>query len=103
MDGEMKSYPLFVGGGAGYWKPSHGSYTTFWNIRALFENGFGIEGPILLNGMGDGPNARLYGVHGNRPVRIEYGPGAIIKNTNEKPEYPSLFEKQLEQRLENRK
>lgn len=103
LEENKKSYPLFVGGGAGYWKPSHGSYTTFWNINVLFQNGFEVKEPILLYGMEDGPNARLFGVHGNLPLKLEYGPEALIMGTNKNPEFPSLFVRQLEHRLTNRK
>ena len=96
---DQTSYPLFVGGGAGYWKPSHGSYTTFWNINVQFSNGFDKDNPILLNGMEDGPNARLVGVHGNLPVKIAYGPDALIEKTNHRPAVPSLFSYQLKERL----
>ena len=103
LEDDKKSYPLFVGGGAGYWKPSHGSYTTFWNINIFFQNGFELNEPILLYGMEDGPNARLFGVHGNLPIKIEYGPDAMIEDTNKNPKFPSLFWKQLENRLSNKK
>ena len=53
-------YPLFEGGGAGYWKPSHGAYSTFWNINVEVTGGDSIA-PIELNGMDEGPFARIIG------------------------------------------
>ncbi|MEQ8472595.1 MAG: hypothetical protein RIC35_15495 [Marinoscillum sp.] len=97
--GEQRSYPLFAGGGAGYWKPSHGSFTTFWNINVAFQNGFGSEEPVVLNGMTDGSNARLIGIHGNLPIQIDYAPNPIIENTNKRMDkIPSLYHYQLKKR-----
>jgi hypothetical protein len=59
---EDNSYPLFVGGGAGYWKPSHGAYSTFWNINVTVLNEKNATTPVLLNGMNDGPFANIKGV-----------------------------------------
>ncbi len=100
LNGE-NSYPLFAGGGAGYWKPSHGSYTTFWNIDVNFEDGFEQNKTVILNGMKDGPNARLIGVHGNLPVEVVYGPSAYIEQLNEEmTQIPSLYRYQLKKRTE---
>lgn len=95
----QRSYPLFAGGGAKYWKPSHGSFNTFWNINVQFSNGFNSDQPVLLNGMEDGVAARLVGVRGNLPVTIEYGPAPYIESTNIAPKQPSLYEYQLNKRL----
>lgn len=95
-----KTYPLFAGGGAGYWKPSHGSYSTFWNIQVNFLSDLKNNDPILLNGMKDGPFARLIGVYGNHPIKIEYGPKAYIEFTNKEiKNAKSLYEYQLKKRL----
>lgn len=97
---EDRSYPLFEGGGAGYWKPSHGAYSTFWNIKVNTLGGFEHKENILLNGMKDGPYARIIGVYGNQKFTIEYEPKAYIECTNMfLKEYPSLYKYQLEKRL----
>lgn len=93
------SYPLFKGGGAGYWKPSHGAYSTFWNIKIHFLSSLDQKKPILLYGMKDGPYARLIGVHGNHPLEVKYGPKAYIKMSNHKISPVSLYNYQLEKRL----
>ena len=94
------SYGLFEGGGAGYWKPSHGSYTTMWNIAVNFQNGFESAEPATLDGMKDGPNARLIGIYGNLPITIEYGPNPYLEMTNEEiKEIPSLYHYQLNKRI----
>ncbi|MCV9387299.1 glycoside hydrolase family 55 protein [Reichenbachiella ulvae] len=95
----QQSYPLFAGGGAGYWKPSHGAFTTFWNVKVNFLNGFDQEEEVTLDGMKDGPSARLVGVHANRPIKIQYGPQPYIAATNQElRKVPSLFTYQLLQR-----
>ncbi len=95
-----KSYPLFAGGGAPYWKPSHGAYSTFWNINVQFLSGLENSEAIFINGIQDGPYARLIGVHANHPIKIEYGPKAYVELTNIKMmRIPSLYEYQLKKRL----
>lgn len=97
---ENNSYPLFAGGGAGYWKPSHGAYTTFWNINVKVLNKLNVLEPFLLNGMKDGPFARIVGVYGNHNFKIEYEPKAYIESINKKVKnLPSLYEYQLNKRL----
>jgi len=92
-------YPLFEGGGAGYWKPSHGAYSTFWNINVEVTGGDPIV-PIELNGMDEGPFARIIGINGNRNFTVKYGPDAYIEFIN-KPmaKIPSLYGYQLKKRL----
>ncbi|MGQ7947356.1 DUF4955 domain-containing protein [Flavobacterium sp. WC2509] len=94
------SYPLFLAGGADYWKPSHGAFTTFWNINVTVEGKFDSSKPIVLNGMNDGPFARIIGVHGNQNFKLEYGPDAYVEFLNKPiPKEPSLYEYQLKKRL----
>lgn len=94
------TYPLFKGGGAGYWKPSHGAYSTFWNIEVHFLGRLSQEKPFILNGMDNGPYARLIGVHGNHDLKIKYEPKAYIEETNNTLEdVPSLYDYQLTKRL----
>ncbi len=91
-------YPLFAGGGANYWKPSHGAYSTFWNIN--IEVNSTTNSPIELNGMDEGPYARIIGVNGNRSFSVKYGPDAFIEFVN-KPmtKIPSLYYYQLKKRI----
>jgi len=97
---EDNSYPLFAGGGAGYWKPSHGAYSTFWNINVHFLNRLNQTEPFLLNGMEDGAFARVIGVHGNQTLKVNYEPNAYIEFTNYSMEkIPSLYNYQLKKRL----
>ncbi|WP_221407500.1 glycoside hydrolase family 55 protein [Reichenbachiella agariperforans] len=99
IDLDQDEYPLFAGGGAGYWKPSHGAFTTFWNIDVRFGNGMDRKQPVLLNGMKDGPSVRLIGVHGNRDLTINYQPNPYIAATNDPMILvPSLYNYQLQQR-----
>lgn len=96
---EDNTYGLFKGGGAGYWKPSHGAYSTFYNIEVIAENPDQINKSLVLNGMKDGTHARLIGVHGNVPVEVDYGPDAYLEKINSELEnVPSLYEYQLSKR-----
>jgi hypothetical protein len=57
--------------------------------------------PILLNGMNDGPFARIIGVYGNQDFKIEYGPDVYIEFLNKTiATTPSLYDYQLKKRLE---
>ena len=93
------TYPLFAGGGASYWKPSHGAYSTFWNITvAISSNNLNV--PIELNGMEEGPFARIIGINGNRNFTVKYGPDAYIEFVNQSmKKIPSLYNYQLKKRL----
>ncbi|MHA7055815.1 hypothetical protein ACWGOQ_0001245 [Aquimarina sp. M1] len=96
------SYPLFAGGGAGYWKPSHASYSTFWNIKVNFLSRLRSQGFIKLDGMNDGPNARIIGVWGNKKIEIDYKPNAYVNFTNSTVDsIPSLYNYQLTERLDH--
>jgi len=93
------SYPLFAGGGANYWKPSHGAYSTFWNINVTVIGSTTSE-IIELNGMEEGPFARIIGINGNRTFNVKYGPDAYMEFLNKSMQkIPSLYEYQLKKRL----
>ncbi len=97
--GKEKSYPLFAGGGAPYWKPSHGAYSTFYNIKVVFEDLPTTPQKILLNGMADGASARVIGVSANVDIAVEYGPDAYLENIGvPMKQTPSLFDYQLNKR-----
>lgn len=103
LESNQREYPLFMGGGAPYWKPSHGAYNSYWNIVVKFASGSDNSAPVLLNGMKDGPKARLFGISANLPVKVEYGPDAHIEGVNSYYQHePSLYRYQLRQRLQNR-
>lgn len=96
-----KSYKfaLFKGGGQREWWPAHGAFSTIFNIEIHFAN-VPEKGdkPIVLNGSSNGVSARLIGLYGNHPVKIDYKPNAYLELINEKPALSSLYEYQLKQR-----
>lgn len=93
------SYFLFGGGGADYWKPSHGPFSTFWNLNVQVENPDQSK-PVLLYGMKDGAFARIIGVHGNTKFEIKYDVDPYIEFLNTPIEkIPSLYDYQLNKRL----
>lgn len=102
--GEERSYNLFAGGGASYWKPSHAAYNSFWNLKVHFENGHTSDKPVVLNGMKDGPLARIIGISGNLPISVEYGPEPYLEGENVYfRKVPSLYYYQLHERLKTKK
>ncbi|MTH16082.1 hypothetical protein GKZ88_10910 [Flavobacterium sp. LC2016-01] len=93
------SYALFGGGGAEYWKPSHGPFSTFWNLNVQVENPDSSK-PVLLYGMKDGAFARIIGVHGNTKFEIKYDVDPYIEFLNTSiDKIPSLYDYQLSKRL----
>jgi hypothetical protein len=94
------SYPLFSGGGAGYWKPSHGAYSTFWNLNVHVLNKINTKKPLVLNGLEDGPYAYIIGVNGNDTFKIDYEPHSYQEYINlSLQNTPSLYDYQLRLRL----
>jgi hypothetical protein len=94
------SYLLFGGGGADYWKPSHGPFSTFWNLNVMIEKTVDSAKPVLLYGMKDGPFARIIGVNGNAKFEVKYEPDAYIEFLNTSlDKIPSLYDYQLQRRL----
>jgi hypothetical protein len=94
------SFYLFGGGGADYWKPSHGPFSTFWNLNVQVSNPDQTK-PVLLYGMKDGAFARIIGVHGNTKFEIKYDVDPYIEFLNKAIEkIPSIYEYQLKKRLE---
>jgi hypothetical protein len=89
---------FFDGGGAGYWKPSHGRYSTFHNISVAVSGAEDVSGPITLVGPKDGVEARILNVHGNRTFDIDYGPDPIIEGLNVPASIPSLYDWQRAKR-----
>ncbi|MFC4292820.1 glycosyl hydrolase family 28-related protein [Sphingorhabdus arenilitoris] len=92
-------FDLYKAGGAGYWKPGHGQFNTQWNINILVDGGVEPGKEIVIQGTGQGPGARIIGMHGNRPIRLDYRPDPYVEWLN-KPvnSVPSLHTYQLEQR-----
>jgi hypothetical protein len=92
------AFPLWVAGGAPYWKPGHGLMNTHWNIRLNFEDGVPEGETVRVFSGLEGPGARIVGLHGNRPVEVDYKPDANVEGTNATPSIPSLYDYQLAKR-----
>lgn len=84
---------LFDHGGG---SPTAGAFSTFWNISIDFNR----HSQLKIN---DAPSARLVGIYGSKPIKLQYGPNVYKEGIN-KPgiTVPSLYEFQLEQRLKAR-
>ena len=94
---------FFYVGGDGYWAPTHGAFSTFWNIEIDYKFLNPNNDTLQVKGVHNGPSARLVGIHANYPMKITYGPDAYIEGTNEKNiAVQSLYEYQLNQRLNNK-
>ncbi len=98
---EKEPHHTFItDGGAGYWKPTHGAFSTFWNIQTEFDYCHTSDDPIQVEGVPDGPSARLVGFSANYPMDISYGPNAYREGINKSAiAVPSLYEYQLQERL----
>ncbi len=97
--GDTWSYPLWVSGGATYWKPGHGLMNTQWNIRLNVEDGLAEGQTVRVYSGLEGPGARIVGLHGNRSLALDYKPDAYVEGTNQPPVgIPSLYDYQLAKR-----
>jgi hypothetical protein len=97
--GGLWSYALWVSGGAPYWKPGHGLMNTQWNMTLNFEESIPAGQSVRVFSGLEGPGALIVGLHGNRPVEIDYKPDAYIEGTNQPVSaIPSLYDYQLAKR-----
>jgi hypothetical protein len=93
------SFPLWVAGGAPYWKPGHGLMNTHWNIRLNVEDGVADGQAIRVYSGLEGPGARIVGLNSNRTLEVDYKPDAYIEGTNVPvTAIPSLYDYQLAKR-----
>lgn len=94
-------YSVFDGSGAKYWQPGHGAFNTTWNLH-LVVSGPMSDKPIVVQGLAEGPNARIIGLSGNREFKLDYRPTPYSEFLN-KPvsKVPSLYEYQLGKRLKS--
>lgn len=100
--GRPKAGRLFQGSGSSLYKPRAGAFNTFWNVGVEFKESSGA-GPIKVTEQAAAPHARIVGLHGNRPLEVEYGPEAYIEGLNRSGiAVPSLYEHQREHRLSGR-
>ncbi len=93
-------YDLWRGTGSSRWQPGSGRYNTSWNTQVIVKSGAADDETVILQGRGEGPEARVIGVYGNRPFEVAYVPQPVAEYVNEKvTAIPSLYEFQLQQRL----
>lgn len=92
-------YPVWDGSGAGYWQPGHGRYNTTWNLKVNIRSGANRDETVRLEGLAEGPDARIIGVSGNRDFEVIYVPNPYMERINASMEdIPSLYEYQLSKR-----
>ncbi len=91
-------YPIWDGSGAPYWQPGHGRFNTTWNLNVIVENGAARDETVVLDGLAEGPDAFIVGVHGNRKFEVDYRPTPTVLDVNTPPKVRSLYDWQLNQR-----
>lgn len=92
-------YDLYKAGGAGYWQPGHGRYNTQWNVNVIINGGVAADGPVVMQGGSEGPDARVIGMHGNRTITLDHTPAPYLESMNSRVDtVPSLYYYQLDQR-----
>ena len=98
--GDGPVVPVFDGSGAGYWQPGHGGFNTTWNLRVLVTGGAYADEVVTVQGLDEGPMARIVGLHGNRQFKLDYRPAPYVEMLNEPlASVPSLYDYQRDQRL----
>ncbi len=91
---------VFDGSGAGYWQPGHGAFNTTWNLRVLISGGAYRGDEVTIQGLDEGPMARVIGLHGNRQFKLDYRPTPYVEMLNQPIDsVPSLYEFQKNARL----
>lgn len=91
--------PLTMGG-AKYWRPSHGAFSTFWNVHFEFMFDNPAQDTVKIKGVTDSPSERLVGLTGNYPIDIYYPVNTYFEGINrENIAVKSLYEYQLNKRL----
>jgi hypothetical protein len=92
------TYRLWVGGGAGYWKPGHGLMNTSWNVK-LITSGVPVDETIAITSGLEGPGGRVVGLHSDRPITLDYRPNPYSELTGTAINaVPSLYDYQLAKR-----
>lgn len=91
-------YSVWDGSGAGYWQPGHGRFNTTWNLNVIVDSGARRDETVLLEGLAEGPDAFILGVHGNRAFEVDYRPAPLSLRVNSEPEIRSLYDWQLRKR-----
>lgn len=98
---EAMAYDVFDGSGAPYWQPGHGRYNTIWNLRLSVDGNMKAGETLSVLGVAEGPDARVVGLHANRPVSLDYRPAPLVSHLGEPVRaVPSLYDYQLMQRAE---
>ncbi|WP_161782171.1 hypothetical protein [Erythrobacter longus] len=94
-------YDLYKAGGAGYWQPGHGRYNTTWNLKVNFTGGASAAQEVEILAGSEGPDARIVGMHGNRPIGLNHKPAPYVELLNSPVTLaPSLYAYQLSQRAQ---
>ncbi len=91
-------YSVWDGSGAGYWQPGHGRFNTTWNLNIVVASGADRSEKVTLEGLAEGPDAFIHGVHGNREFEVDYRPTPRSLSVNDEPEIRSLYDWQLSKR-----
>ena len=93
------TYDLFRAGGAGYWQPGHGQFNTIWNLKVLVTSGAAPGETVVVTEGSGGPDARVVGLHGNRPIELRYTPEPYTEiDGNRQSAVPSLYDWQAQRR-----
>lgn len=99
-EGAPPVYDLFRAGGAGYWQPGHGRFNTIWNLAVNVDSGAMPGQSVRLTEKSGGPDARVVGLHGNRPLELEYQPQPYTEAMGQRLlEASSLYDHQLSNRI----
>lgn len=92
-------YSVWNGSGASYWEPGHGRYNTTWNLKVNVRSGANRDETVTLQGLAEGPEARIVGISGNRNFKVNYAPAPYMERINGSMEdVPSLYDYQLSKR-----
>ncbi|MEL7312817.1 MAG: hypothetical protein AAFN07_14980, partial [Pseudomonadota bacterium] len=96
--------PVFDGSGAPYWQPGHGGFNTTWNLNVRITGGALPGETVTIQGLDEGPMARIVGLHGNRHFELDYRPAPYVELLNVELEaVPSLYDYQQSARRQKKR
>lgn len=91
---------IFNRGGGSGWHPGHGRFNTHWNMEVVLTESVPASQHVTIKPMRvGGVDPRIIGLHGSRPLKLDYPPNPYIEMMGEPVRaIPSLYDYQLSQR-----
>ncbi len=99
---DSPAHSFIYRGGDGYWAPTHGAFSTLWNIKVNFLFPLPADqNTIKLEGVLNGASSRIIGLTANYPIALTWEFNPYIEGLNQPGlAVPSLYDYQLARRTQ---